>query len=302
MKNHLMKAFAVACAMLLSVAAFAQQKISGTIVDELGPVVGATIMVEGTQNGTVSDLDGKYELTVPANSTVIVSCVGYKDIKFTPNMNQGTYNFTLEEDTLFLDEVVLIGYQEVKRRDLTGSVASITGKEIAEMPVSNAAQAIQGRLPGVRVSSGSGAAGSSPSIRVRGGNSITQSNDPLVLIDGVSGSLANIPSDEIQSIDILKDASSTAIYGARGANGVILVTTKGAKAGRVSVRYNMYYQFRETPRMYPTLNAQEFILWQWSYATFYGPSYGDNVAKYYGLAASTATTMPTMPTSPCTTR
>ena len=285
MKNHLMKAFAVACAMLLSVAAFAQQKISGTIVDELGPVVGATILVEGTQNGTVSDLDGKYELTVPANSTVIVSCVGYKDIKFTPNMNQGTYNFTLEEDTLFLDEVVLIGYQEVKRRDLTGSVASITGKEIAEMPVSNAAQAIQGRLPGVRVASGSGAAGSSPSIRVRGGNSITQSNDPLVLIDGVSGSLANIPSDEIQSIDILKDASSTAIYGARGANGVILVTTKGAKAGRVSVRYNMYYQFRETPRMYPTLNAQEFILWQWSYATFYGSSYGDNVAKYYGLGS-----------------
>ena len=285
MKNHLMKAFAVACAMLLSVAAFAQQKISGTIVDEAGPVIGATVMVEGTQIGTVTDLDGKYELSVPANSTVIVSCVGYKDIKFTATAGQGTFNFTLEEDALYLDDVVVIGYQEVKRRDLTGSVASITGKEIAEMPVSNAAQAIQGRLPGVRVATAGGAPGASPSIRVRGGTSITQSNEPLVLIDGVSGSLANIPSDEIQSIDVLKDASSTAIYGARGANGVILVTTKGAKAGRVSVRYNMYYQYRATQKMYDVLSAQEFVKWQWSYATFYGSSYGDNVAKYYGLGS-----------------
>ncbi|MCR5276591.1 MAG: TonB-dependent receptor [Bacteroidales bacterium] len=285
MKNHLMKAFAVACAMLLSVAAFAQQKISGTIVDELGPVVGATILQEGTQNGTVTDLDGKYELSVPANSTVIVSCVGYKDIKFTATPGQGTFNFTLEEDALFLDDVVVIGYQEVKRRDLTGSVASITGKEIAEMPVANAAQAIQGRLPGVRVSTASGAPGASTNIRIRGGNSITQSNDPLVLIDGVSGSLANIPADEIQSIDVLKDASSTAIYGARGANGVILVTTKGAKEGRVSIRYNMYYQYRAIPKQYDILNAQEFLDWQWAYATFYGASYGDNVAKYYGLGS-----------------
>ena len=285
MKNHLLKAFAVACAMLVSVAAFAQQKISGTIVDEMGPVIGATVSIEGTQIGAVTDLDGKYELNVPANSTVLVSCVGYKDIKFSPKAGQEVYNFTLEEDTLFLDDVVVIGYQTVKRRDLTGSVASITGKEIAEMPVSNAAQALQGKLPGVRVTSGSGAAGSGATIRVRGGNSITQSNDPLVLIDGVSGSLGNIPADEIESIDVLKDASSTAIYGARGANGVILVTTKGAKSGRVSVRYNMYYQYRQTPRWYDVLDTQEFILWQWSYASFYGPAYGDNVAKYYGLGS-----------------
>ena len=285
MKN-LFKVFAVLSCIALSASAFAQQKISGTIVDEQGPVVGATVMVKGTSNGTVSDIDGKFALSVPENSTVVVSCVGYKDITVTVKPGQTTFNFTLEEDALFLDDVVVIGYQTVKRRDLTGSVASITGKEIAEMPVSNAEQALQGRLPGVRVTTASGAPGASATIRVRGGNSITQSNDPLVLIDGVPGELSNIPADQIEAIDVLKDAASTAIYGARGANGVILVTTKGAKAqSRVSVRYNMYYQYRAIPKQYDILSAQEFVNWQWSYATFYGSSYGDNIAKYYGLGS-----------------
>ena len=285
MKN-LVKVFAVLAGIALSATAFAQVKISGTIVDEQGPVIGATVMVQDTSNGTITDMDGKYTLSVPANASVVVSCVGYRDVKFKVEAGKATYDFTLEEDALFLDDVVVIGYQTVKRRDLTGSVASITGKEIAEMPVANAEQALQGRLPGVRVTTASGAPGAGATIRVRGGNSITQSNDPLVLVDGVPGDLSSIPSDQIEAIDVLKDAASTAIYGARGANGVILVTTKGAKAqSRVSVRYNMYYQYRAIPKQYDILSAREFVDWQWSYATFYGASYGDNIAKYYGLGS-----------------
>ena len=284
MKNHLRMALTAMLLLLAGSVAFAQSITKGKVVDTNGePVIGASVVVPGTTNGVVTDIDGNFEIRVAAGTRLEISSIGYTTVSVAA---APTLNITLEEDTTFLDDVVVIGYQTVKRRDLTGSVASITGKEIAEMPVSNAAQALQGKLPGVRVSSGSGAAGSGVSIRVRGGNSITQSNEPLVLIDGVSGSLSDVPSDQIESIDVLKDASSTAIYGARGANGVILVTTKGAKEGRVSVRYNMYYQFRENPRFYDLLDTQEFVLWQWSYASFYGSSYGNNVAKYYGLGSN----------------
>ena len=281
MKKHLRLASAAILLLLAGAAAFAQSITRGKVVDANGePVIGASVVIPGTTTGVVTDIDGNFELRVEPGTRLEISSIGYA----TLSVNAApTLNVTLEEDTTFLDDVVVIGYQTVKRRDLTGSVASITGKELAEMPVANAVQALQGRLPGVRVSSGSGAAGSSATIRVRGGNSITQSNDPLVLIDGVPGSLSDLPADQIESIDVLKDASSTAIYGARGANGVILVTTNGAKSGRVHVRYNMYWQFRENPRFYDLLDTQEFVLWQWSYATFYGSSYGKNVAKYYGL-------------------
>ena len=281
MKKHFSMALTAILLLLAGSVAFAQSITRGKVVDANGePVVGASVFVPGTTTGVVTDVDGNFELRVAPGTRLEISSIGYTTVNAVA---APTLNITLEEDTTFLDDVVVIGYQTVKRRDLTGSVASITGKEIAEMPVANAAQALQGKLPGVRVTSGSGAAGSGVSIRVRGGNSITQSNEPLVLVDGVSGSLSDIPADQIESIDVLKDASSTAIYGARGANGVILVTTKGAKEGRLSIRYNMYYQFRETPRYYDLLDTQEFVLWQWSYASFYGKSYGENVAKYYGL-------------------
>ena len=281
MKNHFSMALTAIFLLLAGSVAFAQSITRGKVVDTNGePVIGASVVIPGTTTGVVTDVDGNFEIRVAPGTRLEISSIGYATLSVTA---APSLNITLEEDTTYLDDVVVIGYQTVKRRDLTGSVASITGKEIAEMPVANAAQALQGKLPGVRVTSGNGAAGSGASIRVRGGNSITQSNEPLVLVDGVSGSLSDIPSDQIESIDVLKDASSTAIYGARGANGVILVTTKGAKEGRLSIRYNMYFQFRETPRYYDLLDTQEFILWQWSYASFYGTSYGENVAKYYGL-------------------
>jgi len=284
MKN-LLKVIAVIACLGMSVSAFAQQKISGTITDEKGPVAGATVMVEGTDNGAVSDIEGKYTLSVPVNSTLIVSCIGYADQTVVVEAGKTVYNFVISEDVEFLDDVVVIGYQTVRRRDLTGAVASITGKELTEAPVANAAEALQGKLPGVRVTASSGAPGATVSIRVRGGNSITQSNEPLVLIDGIAGKLENIPADQIESIDVLKDAASTAIYGSRGANGVILVTTKGAKEGKVSVRYNMYYQYRNTQKMYDVMDAQDFVYWQWTYATAYNETLGKGVSDYYGVGS-----------------
>ena len=286
MKKHLKIAIAALTMICVSVAAAAQQKISGTVKDAQGPVIGVSVLVEGTSNGTVTDLDGNYSLSVPAGSTIVVSCIGYAEQSVKVTDGQSVYDFVMTEDNEYLDDVVVIGYQTVKRRDLTGSVASVTGKDIATVPVANVAQAMQGKLAGVQVTSQDGRPGATMSIRVRGGGSITQSNEPLYIVDGVIVSnIDDIPADNIESIDILKDAASTAIYGARGANGVVLVTTKGGKEEKVTVRYGMYYQVKENPRTLDVLDAEDYVLWNWSYATAYGESYGDNVAKYFGLGS-----------------
>lgn len=286
MKFFLRAAAASLCFFWGATVLSAQQSISGTVTDVNGdPLVGVGIFVEGTTTGTVTDSKGTYSLSVPAGTNLTVSSIGYKTENIVVVAERNVYNLILSEDTSLLDDVVVIGYQTVRRRDLTGAVASITGKDIATVPVANAAQALQGKLAGVQVVTSSGAPGASISIRVRGGNSITQSNEPLILVDGIVSSLSNVPADQIESIDVLKDAASTAIYGARGANGVIIVTTKGAKEGKVAVHYNMYYQYKETPRMLDVMNAEDFMLWQWSYATAYGESYGDGVAQYYGLGS-----------------
>jgi len=285
-----LRAVATALVLFLAGGAFvasAQQKISGTVKDVNGqPVIGASVMVEGTTVGAVVDMDGLYTLSVPDNSTIVASCIGYADVKVKVTAGREVYDFVLEEDTTFLDDAVVIGYQVVKRRDLTASVASVTGRDIAKVPVATVAQALQGQLPGVNVMSQDGRPGGSSSIRVRGGGSITQSNDPLYIVDGVQvSSIDDIPADSIESIDVLKDAASTAIYGARGANGVILVTTKGGSEGKATVRYGMYYQYKMNPETLDVLDAYDYVLWNWSYATAYGDSYGENVAKYFGLGS-----------------
>lgn len=156
---------------------------------------------------------------------------------------------------------------------MTGSVASVTGEKLAANPVANVAQALQGQLPGVSVTSQDGRPGAGMSIRIRGGGSITQSNDPLFIVDGVQVSgIDDIPADNIESIDVLKDAASTAIYGARGANGVILVTTKGGKDGRVSVKYNMYYQMKENPKLLETMDPYDYVYNTWAYMKSLGDS------------------------------
>lgn len=175
--------------------------------------------------------------------------------------NQSALNIVMQSADKSLDEVVVIGNGTMKRRDLTGAVASVTGDKLAANPVANVAEALQGQLPGVSVTSQDGRPGATMSIRVRGGGSITQSNDPLFIVDGVQVSrIDDIPADNIESIDVLKDAASTAIYGARGANGVIMITTKSAKEGKAQVKYNMYYSAKEEPTTYDTESAYDYVL------------------------------------------
>lgn len=273
---------------MLCLFAFAQgHNVSGIIKDSAGePMIGVNVTVKGTTNGTITDFDGKYSISnVPNNATLVVSYIGYltQNIKYT---GQKSIDVVLKEDNKTLDEVVVIGYGTVKRKDLTGSVASVTGDKLVANPVANVAQALQGQLPGVSVTSQDGRPGAKMSIRVRGGGSITQSNDPLFIVDGVQVSgIDDIPADNIESIDVLKDAASTAIYGARGANGVILVTTKSGKEGTVSIKYSGYMQIKENPELLETMNAYDHVYNTWAYATAYGETYGDGVAEYYGLGS-----------------
>lgn len=211
--------------------------------------------------GTVTDIDGNFSLgNLKVGEKLTISYVGCKT-KVVTVSNNPTLNVVLESSDKSLDEVVVIGYGTMKRRDLTGAVASVTGDKLAQNPVSNIAEALQGQLPGVTVTSQDGRPGASMSIRVRGGGSITQSNDPLFIVDGVQvSSIDDIPADNIESIDVLKDAASTAIYGARGANGVILITTKNAKEGKVNVKYNMYFSVKEKPETYKQESAYDYVL------------------------------------------
>lgn len=266
--------------------------VSGVVLDSRGdPVIGANIrVVSDASIGTITDLDGKFSLAVPGTAKQLeISFIGMQTQTVSIVTGQPIH-VTLAEDAEILDEVVVIGYQTVKRKDLTGSVASVSGEQIAAMPVANAAQALQGKLAGVNVTTQDGRPDAAVSIRVRGGGSISQSNDPLVLIDGVSGSLSDIPGDQIESIDVLKDASSTAIYGARGANGVILVTTKGAKEGRVVVSYNGYAKFNTPTKYMDALNPYDYLAYSWaSAASVGGNSYMEPLEKLYGIGRYTTT-------------
>lgn len=232
---------------LCCVGAFAQKTITGNVKDATGePLIGVTI--QAGKGGTVTDIDGNFSLqNLKPGDKITISYLGCKTQTITVG-NQSALNIVMQSTDKSLDEVVVIGYGTMKRRDLTGAVASVTGDKLAQNPVSNIAEALQGQLPGVSVTSQDGRPGGSMSIRVRGGGSITQSNDPLFIVDGVQVSrIDDIPADNIESIDVLKDAASTAIYGARGANGVIMITTKSAKEGKAQVKYNMYYSVKEKP-------------------------------------------------------
>lgn len=275
------------CFLCISVFAFAQSKVTGTVTDETGePVIGASVIIEGTTTGTTTAVDGSYAINVPAGATLSVSFIGYEPVSKQVAQGQTKVDFQLTASNTELEEVVVIGYGTVKRRDLTGAVASVTGEKLAANPVSDVAQALQGKLPGVNVITQDGRPGAEVSVRVRGGGSITQSNNPLFVVDGFPvGSISDIPASEIESIDVLKDASATAIYGARGANGVILVTTKGAKAGSVKVTYDGYVQVKSVAKRLETLSAQDYVLHNWSYAASRGTANQDAVAKYFGLGS-----------------
>lgn len=227
---------------LICFAAFAQKTVTGTVKDATGePMIGVSVVVDGTSIGSVTDLDGNFTIQkVPENATLKISYVGYKEQKLQV-AGKSSFQIVMDEDNQGLDEVVVIGYGTVKKRDLTGSVASVKQNDIAQVAAPDAMQAMQAKVPGLDLVSGDGQAGSSVSITLRGNRSISASNKPLIIVDGVeySGSL-DIPANDIESMDILKDASSTAIYGTKGANGVIIITTKRGQAGKTRVNFSAY--------------------------------------------------------------
>lgn len=259
---------------------------SGIVKDASGePLIGVSVSVKGSSQMAVTDVDGRFSLSgVPQGSTLEFSYIGYEKKQ---QKGAASMNVILKEEDKTLNEVVVIGYGTVRKRDLTGSVASVGKDALVANPVANVAEALQGKLAGVSVSSQDGRPGADVSIRVRGGGSISQSNEPLYIVDGMPiASISDIPADQIASIDVLKDASSTAIYGARGANGVILVTTKAAESGKVTVNYSGYYQAKWTAKKFKTLNAQEYVKSVWAYASTPGTGgTADDIAKYFGLGA-----------------
>lgn len=242
------------------------KKITGTVVDEMGePVIGANVVVVKGKDGTITDIDGKFSISVPVGGTIKVTFMGYlpKTIRITEG--KSNYRIALQEDAQKLEEVVVVGYGTVKRMDLTGSVGRMDAKELASVPVKSFDDALAGRIAGVQVISSDGQPGSLPEIVIRGGNSITQSNAPLYVIDGFpmeDNDNLSINPNEIESIDILKDASATAIYGARGANGVIMITTKKGKSGKTMVTYNGSVSFGDVTKKVEVMNPYEFVRMQ----------------------------------------
>lgn len=251
----------------------AEHSIKGLVVDEKGePIIGATVVVKGTTNGSITDLDGNFTLNgVPGNATLIFSYVGY----VTQNIGvagKTSLKVVMKEDSKTLDEVVVIGYGVVKKRDLTGASVSVSGNDLAQVPVSNAAEALAGKAAGVNIISQSGAPGADVNITVRGGTSITQSTQPIYIIDGFQSEdgLKNIDVNDIKTIDILKDASTTAIYGARGSNGVVLITTKSGSSGKTTVNYNGYVSVERLGKKLDLLNLEQYVKYQYEWWTLAG--------------------------------
>ena len=242
--------------------------VKGTVKDKTGEtVIGASVVEKGnTTNGTITDIDGNYSLNVPSNATLVFSFVGMKSYEIAVK-GQTTINVTMEDDSQALEEVVVIGYGSVKRKDLTGSVATVNSDVLAAVPVANATEALQGKMAGVQITTTEGSPDADMTIRVRGGGSITQSNEPLFIVDGFPvESISDIPASDIEDITVLKDASSTAIYGSRGANGVILATTKSGKEGKINVSYNAYYSWKKVAKKLDVLNARDYTEWQYELA------------------------------------
>ena len=245
--NHQIKRASMA--LLLSVfcfMAYAQKTVTGTVKDATGePMIGVSIIVDGTTIGGVTDFDGNFTIKdVPENGVLKISYVGFKDQKISV-AGKSSIDVTLQEDAMGLDEIVVVGYGTMKKKDLTGAVASVKQGDIAQVAAPNAMQAMQAKVPGVDMTQSSGQAGAGVSITLRGNRSISASNSPLIIVDGVeySGDL-DVAANDIESMDILKDAASTAIYGTKGANGVIIITTKRGKSGKTRVDFSAYLSFK----------------------------------------------------------
>lgn len=231
--------------------------VNGTVVDEAGePVIGATVMVKGTSVGASTDLDGKFSFNAEKGAKIIVTSVGYTSVEVKA---QPELKIILKEDQALLDEVVVIGYGQVKRRDVTTAISTVDKKEIQNRPLVTAGQALQGKAAGVQVIQGTGQPGAEPAIRIRGASSFNGDNDPLYVVDGVvTSSIKYLAPTEIESMQVLKDASAAAIYGSRAANGVILITTKGADSEKAKVSLSLSYGLTDVVNKFDVLNVAQY--------------------------------------------
>ena len=258
----------------------AQTKV--TVVDATGePLIGASVIEKGTQNGGVTDFDGNFTINLKGSGHVIVvSYIGMKT-KEVNISGKSQVNVTLEDDATTLNDVVVIGYGSVRKKDLTGSVSTVNSETLQAVPVANASEALTGKMPGVQITTTEGSPDAEVKIRVRGGGSITQSNDPLYIVDGFPvESISDIPANDIEDITVLKDASSTAIYGSRGANGVILVTTKSGKEGKTKVSYNVFYSWKKIAKKQDVISAKDYATWQYELALLKNNNDPEKISSY----------------------
>ena len=263
MKNTLSKVGAILLCLLLWGTFISAQSvpISGKVTGPDGsPIIGASVAVKGQKNGTVTDVMGAYKLQAPGTATLVFSFIGFLPQEVPVN-NRAQINVKLEEDQKKLDEVIVVGYGQQKKKDVTGSISSINSKAIMEVPVTNAQQALQGRTPGIDVLNNSSKPGDEPRVRVRGTRSLSAGNDPLYVVDGIpfAGNLNDINPQDIASMDVLKDASATAIYGSRGANGVVLVSTRKGKNAAPQVTYSGVYGIVNTLGKTDMMDSQQYL-------------------------------------------
>ncbi|MBQ5507158.1 MAG: TonB-dependent receptor plug domain-containing protein [Prevotella sp.] len=246
-----------------STMAWAQGNVSGKVVDATGePVIGASVVVKGTTTGAVTDIDGNFSIpNVPRNANLEISYIGFKTQSVSVS-GKNAINVTLQEDRQMLDDVVVVGYGVQKKSDVTGAMASVSTEELNARPVNNALEALQGKAAGVDITTNE-RPGSLGSIRIRGERSLTAGNAPLYVVDGVplmsASAIETLNPRDIETIDILKDASATAIYGSRGANGVVLVTTKQGRSGQMRIDYTGTLTVSNIVDRSPSMSAADFI-------------------------------------------
>lgn len=253
---------------IITVGSLSAQTVKGTVKDQAGePAIGATVQEQGTKNVAVTDLDGNFSINLTSGNPLQISYIGMKTLT-VGTKGKSVINVTLEDEATALDDLVVIGYGTVKKRDLTGAVTSVNAEQIGNVPVANVSEALTGKMAGVNITTTEGSPDADIKIRVRGGGSLSQDNSPLYIVDGFPvESISDISPSEIESIDVLKDASSTAIYGARGANGVIIVTTKSGYEGKPQVNFNASHGWKKVTKFIDVMDPYNYAYYQYELAT-----------------------------------
>ena len=260
------------------------QTIKGNVTDNTGePIIGATIMETGTQNGVITDLDGNFTLQNVKGKSITISYIGMKT-QTVELAGKTEFNIVLEDEASTLNDVVVIGYGTARKKDLTGSVSTVKGQDLVKVPVPNVSEALSGKMAGVHVTTTDGSPDAEILIRVRGGGSITGDNSPLYVVDGFqTETISDISPNDIEDITVLKDASSTAIYGSQGANGVILITTKNAKSGKTQISYNGFLQTKTVSKRLDPMDTYDYVMSNYEYALIRGTSNLNSFYKQFGV-------------------